>query len=511
MYKLMPLVLIAALCPPTAATSQDITTDTPFQSLPRMFGERIDELQIHTTNMGIQNKGNEDSGLFSAMPFDSDIPSKINASEFAPVIVAEGDMIQTKGIFPGREFFYITDTGKDSLRNESGRIWRFDPRTNDIVKFFESSDLINPKWIFYHSREGSPDLLIVSDLGEEPIPRAPGTGRGAKIISIPIVGQGLAGEPTILFEGPPFRSPEGVTVIGETVIVSDWAAGSLTTRPEAPDDEFNQGAVFKLPLNGGEPTKLFEEHKWVTVIGACQFFDADGKRYLRIIDIDGGRIQGIDPTFPRSGTVKYFIAEVLSEDPLLLGPLTEAVMLEDTPIDLREFVVDGSEIQSVSSSTPARVLGRIDDQSQSNTSELIKTVRSPNSLERVDLIIEYKDPETASNRILTVSIPKGQLFGAVPQDNKHAGARVVQFSGVERSLSASADGTSRSVFIFPSMGGIPAVLWSGNPFQQPMGVQFSSDGESIYVTDQAAGENGMSVLFKVPLPRTSSLEIMFAP
>lgn len=510
MKEFMPLTLFAVICSSTALMAQDIVSDRPLQSLPRMFGAKIAELQLNSLDLSFENSDGEEFGAFSAMPFDGDVPSKIDATKFAPVIVADGDMVQTKGIFPGREFFYITDTGKDSLRSEPGRIWRFDPRTNNLEKFFESSELINPKWIYYHSREAGPDLLIVSDLGEEPIPRAPGTGKGAKILSIPIDDQGLAGEPTVLHEGPPFRSPEGVTVIGETVIVSDWAAGSLTTRPEAPDDEFNQGVVFKLPLNGGEPTKLFEDHKWITVIGACQFLDADGKRFLRIIDIDGGRLQGTDPTFPRSGTAKYFIAEVMGEDPLALGPLTESVMLEDTPVDVREFVPESAEILSMTASAPSQLLDPVDENSQGDTNGKIIIVRSPNSLERVELTIEYKDQATGAKRSSTVSIPKGQMLGAVPQDNKHAGARVVPLSSSGLSLSASADGTSRSVFIFPSKGGLPAVLWAGNPFKQPMGVQFSFDGQSIFVTDQAAGVNGMSVLFRVPLPGGSDIETMFA-
>ena len=328
--KLLMLVFCASLFA-NAAIAEDVTLE-PVASVPKMFGNEVNEaetLKEFQKNQKFNSFTYQNKDLRLAFPASELAPLVTDVTSFKPIVAASGDMIQTKGIYPGRGFMYIADTGKDGKRNESGKVWRFDPKTGALVKFYESRSLITPKWLFYYTGETPhDDRLVVADLGEEPVPRNPGSGVGAKVISIPILDDGTAGTVKILHEGPPFRSPEGVTVIGKTVIVSDWAAGAETTRAEAPHDPYLQGQVFALPLEGGAPKVLFPDHKWVTIIGACQFRDNQGRLFLRLIDIDGGRLQTVDPTFPRSGLVKYFISEVISAEPLVLASLQEQVLFE---------------------------------------------------------------------------------------------------------------------------------------------------------------------------------------
>src|SRR5215216_2427455 len=120
---------------------------------------------------------------------------------------------------------------------------------------------------------------------------------------------GSPGQVKILHEGPPFRSPEGITVIGETVLVSDWAAGGLGARADRQGLTFPTGRLFQLPLSGGVPTALFEDHPWVVLIAACKYW-IDDKLYLRVIDIDGGRADRSSLAYlPQSGTPAFYRAE----------------------------------------------------------------------------------------------------------------------------------------------------------------------------------------------------------
>ncbi|MGO7182493.1 hypothetical protein ACCT14_20520 [Rhizobium brockwellii] len=513
MKSLVFCALVSLVGAPTAALTADLKLD-PVASLPRMFGNSVPESnELKIMGMAPKTDSIEVEGKEVQLSFSGQDPEPklLDVSAFKPKIVASGDMIQTKGIYPGRGYFYIADTGKDRKHSEIGRIWRFDPKSGQLVKFYESDNLLTPKWIFYYTgATPSEDQLIVADLGDEPIPRNPGTGVGAKVISIPIREDGTAGPAKILHEGKPFRSPEGVTVIGKTVILSDWAAGSETTRPEVPDDPYLQGLVFALPLEGGPPRVLFSNQKWVTLIGACQFRDIHGDLFLRLIDIDGGRLETEEPTFPRSGLVKYLIAKVMSEEPLVLGELKEQKLYEDVPIVLPAGVLEAASGFKIRLKNGVLFLdGSTEKTFGSGTSRF--TVRSPNTDDEVAFRASLLDSSGKEIKTHEVSVPKLQEGGAVPLNNKHAGSGREKFSHSEGVLSGSVDGTSRALFIFPPKGGTPAILWRGVPFHEPMGVQFAKDGSKVYVTDQAAGTDGKSVLFELTMPDENALSEMFDP
>jgi hypothetical protein len=351
----------------------------------------------------------------------------------APKPLAIGyPLIQTKGMVKGGDYLYISDTGRDGYYNEAAKIWRLNPRTGELKVFFTGPPLVNSKWLFYRkAKHGMPAMLVVSDYGVEPTFRLPGTGEGAKVFTIPILPDGSPGQATILHEGPPFRSPEGMTVIGETVIVSDWAAGGMGSRPDRPGVTFPTGRLFQFPLSGGVPTALFEDHPWIVLIASCKYF-IDGKLYLRVIDIDGGRADRSGLAgMPQSGTPAFYQAEVLSTSPLRLGPLERTFLAEDGPVTLQfsglmpddliritlknnDTFDDGLAVRTV----PATLLGQRQsftfmarsDMNQNAVVASVEAVRDANTINVGDITV-VKDPPAPS-------------FLAFPGilNNKHAGS-----------------------------------------------------------------------------------------
>ena len=289
---------------PHQAVAQDVSVTPVFLTSPhleRRFGAQ--EIGSISSLSSIY-KGRENGSVDFLSLGDQISDSLVMPTEsFRPTPIKIGPpLIQTKGIVLGDEALFISDTGKDSNHNEPATIWKLLPDSGDLSIFYRGPLLENSKWLFYKRYDdGRRDELIVADYGEEPVPRSPGTGVGAKVFAIEVNEDGTPGATRVLHEGAPFRSPEGVTVIGNTVIVSDWAAGEPYARPEAPEEEFLSGALFALPIEGGEPERLFPDHRFITLIGAC-IFPLNDKFYLRLIDIDGGRWDNSDLGYlPQSG------------------------------------------------------------------------------------------------------------------------------------------------------------------------------------------------------------------
>lgn len=519
--RLAALTVVATtLCLISPSNAED---PQPVASLPRVFGKPVADMDIAVllaegANKTPRNEHPDPSKVLSLGETGDDIAVR-DVSAYEPKVVASGDMIKTKGIYFGRGALFIADTGKNANHNEPGKVWRFDLKTKELSLFYSSPDLITPKWLFYyHGATPAEDKVIVSDYGQETAPRQPGTGVGAKVISIPVNVDGTAGNPAVLHAGPPFQSPEGVTVIGKTVILADWAAGAETARPEVPDDRYRAGLLFAFPLEGGEPRVLFPEKKWVTLIGACQYSDKDGNLYLRMIDIDGGRIDTAFPTFPRSGVASYWTAKVLSEDPLVLGPIQRMAMTEDVPLHItlppfnpakQKVIARLTGTDVFDGDTDQKVLSAGSKPGDSKLALVHSSMDEPSI--KLDIIVSDVDDHVVSRA--TESFVKAMDRSAIPMDNKHAGARRMASAIAPPPdkfvISGSADGTTRALFLFPPKGGTPAILWKGAPFVQPMGVQFSDDNSKIYVTDQAAGKDGKSVLFELAAPPLADLKAMF--
>lgn len=417
------------------------------------------------------------------------VPQK---SDPQPLVIGY-PLIQTKGIVKGDGVLYIADTGKDSKHTEAAKIWKFEPNSRKLELLYQGQMLVNAKWLFYRTT-GSGGELFVSDYGKEVAPRVAGTGEGAKVFVIPLDKTGNALEPRIIHSGPPLRSPEGITVIGESIILADWAAGDEVSLPDRPG-KFRSGAVFVLPTSGGAPQKVFESHKWVTVIGSCQYIGEDGRLYIRFIDLDSGRPDTSALRYlPQSGTVEFFRTQVLNESPLKLGDLQRIVIREQIPVSIEiggskagdRYLVKDLVGANINSSRGSVKNGRVEFSVGSDTSA--EVIKFSLQIARGQIKLGERSFE----------IPK-ELGEATMRDNKHGAKMSDGVINLPR-LVATADGTTKGVYLLPPNGGIPSTLWRGAPFEQPMGVQYSWTGTKIWVTDQDAGPDGTAAIFEINLP-----------
>ncbi|MDW9378068.1 hypothetical protein NKZ03_00120 [Sinorhizobium meliloti] len=451
------------------------------------------------------------SAPFSVAPISTADPS------FMPQAIHSGPpIIEAKGIVEGRRFLYISDTGKDQTHNEQATIWRVDPSNGMVVQFYRSPLLVNSKWLFYLQRDGEPDQLIVSDFGEEPVLHQEGTGAGAKVLAIEVLADGTAGSARVLHEGPPLRSPQGITVIGETVIVSDAAAGEPSKRYDAPDVEYLSGAVFAIPLGGGVPIRLFPDQTFVTLVGADSHTSKEGT-FLKVMDIDGGRHDTSSFAWmPHSGFAMLYRAEVLSDDPLRLGALTPVPLVEKFQITVQldgirldqSIILEGWRGTTFGGGHQTLVLTPSD---LSGKTELILAVESPTTVPTIQLRLHVSEPPPSTEyRVLRdLELAKDPTNGnAVILDNKRT-----KYSARSDTmgLGATIDGLSRSLSLLPPEGGIPVVLWKGSPFVSPIGVEYSSDGELIWVTDHKGGADDTSTIWKIRGPSIIDQALILAP
>lgn len=436
------------------------------------------------------------------------------SSRFRPTALHIGEpLIQTKGIVRGGRFLYIADTGKDATHNEPARIWRFNPETRELVKFFEGPMLVNSKWIFFleDGRKGKGEL-IVSDLGEEPRPRDPGTGVGAKVFSIPVSEDGLAGTPRVIYEGAPLRSPEGIAVIGNTIILSDWAAGATSTRPEAPGVPFLSGRLFAMPLSGGPPRILFPDQKWVTLVGAGVFSEA-GKRFIRLIDLDGGRYdKSSAAALPQSGLPAYYRAEIRRAEPLELGQLEPILLEEAATVTVRtELAADEVAVletlgqSRLEDGSKRRVLRKEQLVSGKLAHLFVRSLAADTSV-GLKLSIVKRGSIVSEN---TVQLPKEQEGPFIASDPKNAIDIPAGDGRLPSPVTVSMCATTMTAFAFPSNGGVPAVLWRGAPFVAPIGVYYARDRGKLWMTDQSAGPDGTSAIFEIEAPSPTELRSMF--
>ena len=469
---------------------------------------------------GIAGQPLSDFNFMSAMPSGEEtlgtpalsfLSAPQNAFRPQPIILGE-PMIEPRGIVRGRDFIYVADAGRDRNHDEPATIWKIDPNTNDIEVFYRGDYLINSKWIFYlNGSNGEADRLIVSDYGEEPVLHQEGTGEGAKIFSITVLPDGSAGEIQTVHLGSPLRSPQGVTVVGDTVIVADVGAGEVANRSDAPEVEFVSGAIFAFPLEGGEPTRLFSDTTFVTLVGVC-IYPENGDLYLRIWDIDGGRLDNSQFAWmPHSGFAALYRSKIESVDPLVVGPIELVPIIEEYPINIsveslgsENLILEGFNGTTFSGGKSQTVL------SVRNQSEATFLAESDSAFDSVSFRAYATNNQTGAMLELgSFEVEKDpNSIGPVMRDNKHAGAFILP--DLAR-LDASVDGISKSLTLFPPSGGTPSVVWKGEPFGTPMGTQFSWDGTELWVTDMSGGPDGTGAVWRVPVPNAAQRSLMYAP
>ncbi|KAK4441875.1 hypothetical protein QBC34DRAFT_458157 [Podospora aff. communis PSN243] len=449
------------------------------------------------TNPLLRNNGSQ-----SEVPVFQNVPPPPSLAALRPRPLVMGyPLIQTKGIARAERFLYIADTGKDATHNESAKIWKLDPATRNLTVLYQGPLLVTGKWLYYKEANiHGPAEVIVSDYGEEPSSRSPGTGVGAKVFAIQLDHNGDANGTRVLFEGPPLRSPEGIVVVGDSVLLADWAAGPVTTIADR-NATFRSGKVFQIPIAGGPPIERFDDQEFVTLIGACKYVDEDGRNFIRLIDIDGGYPTGIK-YLPQSGLVQFYRSEILTSEPLTFGALEKVLHREEyrTQIEVHGLQVgDILEIQAQNQGVFANgaVVDRIpifDPSSTQFTVHIESFTGTPK--------IRFKASVIRDGDVITTALIerlKG-LNGATLQDNKHAGAAAADLPTDIPRLAATADGTSQAVYFVAPGGGVPVTIWRGRPFVQPMGVMYSWDASKIWVTDQAAGPNETAGVFEIRLP-----------
>jgi hypothetical protein len=249
----------------------------------------------------------------------------------------------------------------------------------------------------------------------------------------------------------------------------------------------------------------------VTLIGACRYFGEDGRAYIRFIDLDSGRPNEVDRILPQSGTVEFFRTRIVSERPLKLGKLERVVLHENVPLSLpapaannaHSFRLRVFKHDKFSTNKTTLTLPRT---GRSASGNLNVTVLSDASSPTVPIVVESLD---AAGRVIsgdTIDIKKRILPDYSPMANNKHGGRA---EATTIPLVATADGTTKGLYLLHPAGGVPATVWRGEPFSQPMGVQYSFDQRKLWVTDQDAGPDGTAAIFEVSLPTEKERLVMF--
>jgi hypothetical protein len=418
-------------------------------------------------------------------------------------------LIEPRGMVKGKGWLYISDSGHDENHSEPATIWRLDPKTKRLDVFYRGPLLINSKWLwFVEGAEGRPDELLVSDFGEEPAVHSEGTGVGAKVFAIEVRTDGSAGSTRVLHEGLPFRDPQGITVIGDTVIVADTRAGELRSRADAPGVKFSNGVIFALPLQGGNPVRLFSDQVFVTLVGSCTYFDGDGQ-YLRFWDIDGARRDTSKYAWmPHSGFALLKRVRIESVKPLTFGPVETVPFIEEFPI---KFNVEGLKANSIvvlrglNGTTLAGGNESLVLKAAGPTTVIVEGATTESKLSVEATIIEDDKPIFGPGRF---DIPKDDESAlAIARDNKHAGARA---DYILNGVDVTVDGIPRTVGLFPRQGGVITLIWQGPPLSTPMASQASWDGSLIYVTDLSGGPNGTGAVWQLPMPSMAQISSMYS-
>lgn len=512
----IPAAMLCILLPDLSA-AQDvegniklISTSAPYVG--RSFGaaeaESATLFSLMTSPVGFNFNG--DTALpVLGLPGSANLAFITKTHEPVPLHIGP-PLIQTKALIKVREYLYIADTGKDSENSEPAKIWRLHPETGELTVFFTGDLLVNAKWITHSpATDKHPEEIIVSDYGVESSPREPGTGEGAKVFAIPINEDGSAGTPRVLHSGPPFRSPEGIVVVGNTVVVADWAAGDPVQLESDPSISYPNGTLFSLPLSGGEPVRHFSDQQWVVLIGVYTYAH-EGKQYLGLIDLDRGRPDDSELAYlPQSGTPGYFRAEITGKDPITFGELERINLMEDSLITLAPESVDQGAILLVRPQESTQIVGHESEIRFDNLSSApAHTVLARSPVNESEVKIQAELLNSAGNVIASevFNIPKVLTRTGSTRDPKAAASLGMQGSDIF----ASADGTTGSVYLYSQSGSVAATVWLGAPLNTPIGLAMSDDRKSLFVADQSAGPDGTGSVWTIPLPTQEETISMFS-
>ncbi len=424
---------------------------------------------------------------------------------------------------------YVADAGRSAKPGVSGvfapaRILRFPLSGNQVGRpevFFEDEKfLINAKWIA-HGQGNTQDSLYIADQGEE-LPGFINTGKGAKIFRLPILPNGKAGKPVVLYEGSPLVCPTGIAVIASTVFFTDSCAGPMRNRVELPTRFFPSTIIYALPLAGGKLTKAWEGAPFTTAIGLCHWSE-NGKTYLIVNDLNSGRINWKRKDFPSlspEAGAEIWRVPILGLNPVRVGAPERIPITEDGAVSIRipelpsgaQIIVQPKNGTRFPNGSQMKIFTSRDVGSDGTLSitfaslaheyyvDLAVTVRGANGdiISQAEFQLE-KDPD------------QDVMFG----HNKHGGLIT---PGPAAPVEPPTPGSTSSGFYFtidegyePGMGTVwlyrpgmtPMVLARGGILKRPLAGELSGDKSVLWVTDQ------IGALVEVSFPPRQMLERMF--
>jgi hypothetical protein len=456
------------------------------------------------------------------------------ASLVKPTLLWQGEpLVHPRGIMldPSGKWLWVSDPGtSDSEPGKSpARIIRF-PVTegSQLGKpelFFQRPGFLwSAKWAIPVTIDGGKHLLV-ADQGE-PKSEYEFSGKGAKVFVIPIGPDDKPGEPRVLWEGPPFVCPTGITLIGRYAIITDPCAGPMLPRKDRPDATFRRSAIFALSIEGGKPPILLQQGEpFTSLIGICPLVPGE----LIINDTDSGRLDPQKsagrPGFAPQASADRWVFKIEPGDPPRLSPPVRTRFTEEGDLTLQ---------LSRGSSKARRVLVRavegtslvVPQQGEVRERDVTAlvarggraTVRvASNVMEEtlcLDVIIDGRDHP--------VCVPKDPTRRIRFFDNKHGGSRerppikppTTVITAIETGkgpwvydrFTLDNNRNHGAVYVYPDGGGTPRAIAAGPPLSRPIAGQLTAKGDELWFVDQAT-----ACLYVLPFPSPEQFDEWFGP
>lgn len=406
------------------------------------------------------------------------------------------------------DLLFVTDPGdRRDPDGKPARIVKFridqGRPTNPSIFFQRKGFLLSAKWS-KPTRLNGRDFLLVADQGRE-LPDGTFTGEGAKLFLLPILSNGTAGEPKVIWSGPPFACPTAVAHIGTYVYVTDPCAGDLMARPEAPHHVFRGSRLFAVHIDGRTPPRvMLENQPFTSMIGLCPAIPGQ----LIITDTDSGRL---DPTetggrlqfAPPAGADRWLVDILDVDTPRLSAPVRENITerggivltLANVPADAR-IEIFGENHQLLNplahSCAPGQLLAF-------SAAQLL-TIQTPPSGGASPALLSGRVrltavvPATLTTlrtrvRVARMSGPGTTWLFSIPRDpgrppifsdNKHGGA-----TREARLFTTDSAPGRAAIWIYPYGGGTPVSIWKGAPLVRPVSAHLSGDESLLYIADQS--------------------------
>jgi hypothetical protein len=450
-------------------------------------------------------------------------------------------LVHPRGLMldPDNSVLWISDPGEPEQDpiNKPCRIIRV-PIENEglgtpIIFFERPGFLMSAKWAIPVIIQGQKHI-IVADQGES-TSEYTFTGKGAKVFMLPILINGSAGEPKILWEGSPFACPTGIIAIGSYLYITDPCAGPRVQDPSNIGYSFPTSSVFALQINGNQhPITLLSGPPFTSLIGICPlipgeliFNDTDSGRP----DGQGGRV-GFSP--PRSAD-RWIVKILDSVRPALSAPertvFTEQgdikLSFNGVPEAINLGLLEPNAMIGVRGIKGTRLVsanGPVDSISipvntlsgASNSSIRIANLTVASNVMNDDISVEVRIPKIRCllPRAFMLDLSKDPNRGNLLADNKHGGAkptgpqaaRTLQTKNdvvFDRFTLDNAPGHG-SVWIYPDGGGTPIAIAIGSPLGRPLAGQLSPDQKTLWFTDQ---QN--AALYSIPFPTRETFKKLY--